>query len=278
MSLGYFLTRATGVLACLGLLTLVSPASAQGDLLIAPTRVVMNGGSSTQVILSNIGEKAATYRITLELRRMLPDGSLDEVAQADANATETATLAMIRYSPRRIALDPGQPQSVRITARPAAELPDGEYRVHMSFRAVPDATPVAPVAVEAAPVTGVQIKLTPIYGITIPLIVRKGQLEASAAIASPQLRREANGTSLDMMLTRSGARSVYGEIQVLKRGLREPAYLARGIAIYPELTARSLSLPLSPEQATLLKGPVRIEYREPAESGGKLIAAIDATL
>ena len=185
---------------------------------------------------------------------------------------------MIRYAPRRIMLEPGQPQSVRITARPPAELPDGEYRVHMSFRAVPDATPVAPAPVEAAPATGVQIKLTPIYGITIPLIVRKGQLEGAATIASAQVVRETTGSTLQLAMTRSGARSIYGEIQVLKRGQREPVYLARGIAIYPELTARSLSLPLSPEQAVLLKGSVRIEYREPAELGGKLIAALDATL
>lgn len=278
MSPRRILARALGALGSLALFASAPSAAAQGDLLIAPTRLVMNGGSSTQVILSNIGATPATYRITLELRRMLPDGSLDDVAAADANAIETAALAMIRYAPRRITLEPGQPQSVRITARPAAELPDGEYRVHISFRAVPDATPVAPAAVEAAPVAGLQIKLTPIYGITIPLIVRKGQLEASAAIASPQLRHEANGASLDMMLTRSGARSVYGEIRVIARGAREPAFLARGIAIYPELTARSLSLPLSPEQAALLKGPVRIEYREPVESGGKLIASLDATL
>ncbi|HVR90045.1 MAG TPA: molecular chaperone [Novosphingobium sp.] len=280
MPFGNYLTRALGALGALALalVAIAPPAAAQGDLLIAPTRVVMNGGSNAQVILSNIGATPATYRITLELRRMLPDGSLDDVAQTDANAAEAAALAMIRYAPRRITLEPGQPQSVRITARPGAELLDGEYRVHMSFRAVPDATPVAPTTADPAPVTGLQIKLTPIYGITIPVIVRKGQLDASATIASPQVLREGTGASLNLALTRSGARSVYGEIRAIPRGAREPVFLVRGIAIYPELTARTLSLPLSPEQAAALKGPLRFEYREPDESGGKLIASLDATL
>lgn len=256
---------------------LAAPLQAQGDLLIAPTRVVMTGGGSSQVILSNIGNKTATYRISLELRRMLPDGGLDDIAEADANPTERAALAMIRYAPRRVTLEPGQPQSVRITARPAAELPDGEYRVHMSFRAVPETVPVEPAADEA-PVAGLQIKLTPIYGITIPVIVRKGQLEASATITNPRVVRDGPAAHLELMLARSGARSVYGEIRVLQRGNRDPIVLARGIAVYPELGGRNVSLPLSNEQVTALKGPLHFEYREPDESGGKIITSLDATL
>jgi len=49
---------------------LAHPARAQGDLLVAPTRVVINGGGGAEVVLSNIGDKPATYRISLELRRM----------------------------------------------------------------------------------------------------------------------------------------------------------------------------------------------------------------
>ena len=265
-------------LIALTTLGLAAPAMAQGDLLIAPTRVVMSGGGSAQVILSNIGATTATYRISLELRRMLPDGSLDDVAEVDANAVEAATLAMVRYAPRRITLAPDQPQAVRITARPGSELPNGEYRVHMSFRAVPDAAPAAPEPTEAAPATGLQIKLTPIYGITIPLIVRKGQLEATATIANPRVVREGTHASLQLDLTRSGARSVYGEIRVTRRGAKDPTVLARGIAVYPEITARSVALPLSTEQAAALTGPVRVEYREMPEAGGKLIAALDASL
>ena len=47
-----------------------------GDLLVAPTRVVLNGRRGTEVILNNIGEDVATYRVTAELRRMTPEGKL----------------------------------------------------------------------------------------------------------------------------------------------------------------------------------------------------------
>lgn len=251
-------------------------ARAQGDLLVAPTRVVLNGGGSAEVVLSNIGSEPATYRIGLELRRMTPEGKLQDVTEADATPAERAALDMIRYSPRRITLAPNQPQSVRLSARPPAELPDGEYRVHMSFRAAPDAQPVEAAPAGPAP-TGLQIRLTPIYGVTIPVIVRKGQLDGGASLSNPALVREGAGYALKLDIARSGQRSVFGEIRVMAPGNREPVFLARGIAVYAEIASRSVLLPMAVEQAAKLKGPVKIEYREMPENGSALIASIPAS-
>ena len=47
------------------------PATAGvGDLLVAPTRIVLNGSRGTEIVLSNIGDDVATYRVSVELRRM----------------------------------------------------------------------------------------------------------------------------------------------------------------------------------------------------------------
>mgnify|MGYP001022610650 FL=1 len=138
---------AFSALATLG----AAPAQAQGDLLVAPTRVIINNAGSAEVVLSNIGSQPATYRISAELRRMDEDGDFAEVKEADANPAEQAALAMVTFAPRRITLLPGQPQSVRIAVRPPEGLADGEYRVHMNFRAVPPApAPEAATADEAA--------------------------------------------------------------------------------------------------------------------------------
>ena len=64
------------------LVILAQPASAGvGDLLVAPTRLVLNGGRGTEVILNNIGEEPATYRISVEFRRMKGDGTREAVAE-----------------------------------------------------------------------------------------------------------------------------------------------------------------------------------------------------
>ncbi|MBP7134817.1 MAG: molecular chaperone, partial [Sphingomonadaceae bacterium] len=181
--------RAIAWLTGLSLLC-VEPAIAAGDLLVAPTRVILDGSRGTEVVLNNIGSEPATYRISLELRRMLPDGSLEEIDPAKADSHDATTLGMISYAPRRVVLPPNQPQSIRIGVRAPQGLPDGEYRAHMLFRAIPDAKPVES---GAGRKDGVSIALTPIYGVTIPIIVRQGSLAASAAIANPRILREKEG-------------------------------------------------------------------------------------
>jgi hypothetical protein len=238
---------------------------------------VLDGRGGGEVILSNTGNEPETYRVTLELRRMDEDGNLKPVAEADANAKEKAALTMIRYAPRRVTLPPSQPQAIRISARPGAELPDGEYRVHMSFAALPKVVAVNP-ETAAAPVEGFSINLIPIYGITMPIIIRKGALEATAGLANPRVEQGAEGPLFAVDITRSGGASVYGDLLVYRQGDNEPTLVARGIGVYPEITSRHSGFGLSPEQAAALRGPVRIELRVSIQSGGALIVALDTVL
>jgi P pilus assembly chaperone PapD len=252
-----------------------APAKAAGDLLVAPTRIVLDGKRGAEVILNNIGSEVATYRISLELRRMNDVGHLDDIAVDQANETEKAALGMISFAPRRVTLPPNQPQSVRIGLRGLESLPDGEYRAHMLFRAIPS-TPSA-----TAPqndTTELKIQIIPIYGVTIPVIVRKGKLSVTAALTNPKITRDNEGPTLQFDLSRVGDRSVYGEVRVSKPGLANPLVIAKGIAIYPELKSRIVSLPLSPEEATKLKGEVTIGYYESSDAGGALIAQVRTIL
>ena len=111
-----------------------------GDLLVAPTRIILDGRRGTEIILNNIGDDVATYRVSVELRRMKPDGTLEIVTAP--NARETAAEAMILYAPRKVTLPPNQPQSIRVNAR----APAGPRRRRISrpllFRAIPDPKPV----------------------------------------------------------------------------------------------------------------------------------------
>lgn len=269
------LTTIAASFAAFGALSIGTPAHAQGDLLVAPTRVILDGARGTEVILSNIGADEATYRIGLELRRMTDNGRLEPVEKVDANDIEEAALGMIRYAPRRISLPPGQPQSVRLSARPSADLPDGEYRVHMSFKAIPRPTEVTE---EDRQAEGVTLRLIPIYGITIPIIVRHGDVEAQVALTEPFIVQGEKGPELAMTIERAGESSTYGALSIVKPGLPEPIVLAGGIAVYPEIGSREVRINLTEEQAALLRGPARIEYRELEEKGGALIAAVDGVI
>lgn len=247
-------------------------AFAAGDLLVAPTRLILDGSRGTEVVLNNIGSEPATYRISLEIKRMTAEGGLDEIAEADANAAEKAALAMIAFSPRRVTLPPNQPQVIRVGVRIPDGTPPGEYRAHMLFRAVPDAAVPAP---EKHARDGVSIALAPIYGITIPVIVRVGTEGATATIGQAWVSQSADGPAFNFDLARSGDRSVYGDIEVTRPGTAEPLLVARGIAVYPEIGARRVSLRIPPALAARLIGPVHIRYSEDREIGGGTIDAVD---
>ncbi len=245
-----------------------------GDLLVAPTRLILNGGRSAEVILNNIGEEPATYRISAEFRRMNADGSLEEVP--NPTAAEKAAADMLIFAPRRITLAPHEPQSIRIAARPPGGLPGGGYRVHLLFRAIPPATPVTQAAAE--PAKGVSFKLTPVYGVTIPVIVRLGNLSVQAGISNVHLEKHDGKPAVALELSRTGTRSTFGEIRVLKAGVKDPIALSRAVAVYTEINERAVVVPVNDSYKGDLAGPVTVEYVETFDDGSKTIAETKAVL
>jgi hypothetical protein len=269
-----FVRRSAPLLVALAVTaTIAAPVQAGvGDLLVAPTRIVLNGGRGTEIILKNIGSATATYRVSAELRRMNSDGALIDVK--DPTKDELAAQDMVVFAPRKVTLPPNSPQAVRVSARAPQGLPDGEYRIHLLFRAIPDPTPVT----EAKENSGLAFKLIPVYGVTIPVIVRLGNLEAQAGIADVQ-HVEANGKNLvTLQLTRNGTRSTYGEVRVTKAGIKDPVALLKGVAVYKELTNRKVSVPVSADYKGPLAGPVTVEYWETSDNGTTLAAKTTATL
>jgi hypothetical protein len=258
------------------LIAIASPARAGiGDLLVAPTRIVLDGRRGAEVILNNIGDEPATYRVSVQFRRMTEDGGLDDVEEP--NATDKIAEDMIVYAPRRVTLAPHQPQAIRIAARPPEGLPDGEYRVHMLFRAIPAPTPIVAAAAQE-PVKGIHFQLTPIYGVTIPIIVRLGNLEATAGIANVHLEKKDGEPVVALDLSRSGTRSTYGEVRVLKAGVKDPIAIQKNVAIYTEITHRRVAVALSDAYKDEVAGPVTVQYVETFDDGSHVIAETQAVL
>jgi P pilus assembly chaperone PapD len=245
-----------------------------GDLLVAPTRLVLDGGRGAEIVLNNIGDQPATYRISVEFRRMNADGSLEEVT--DPTPQDKAAADMIVYAPRRVTLAPNQPQSIRIAARPPQGLPDGEYRIHMLFRAIPPATPVT--ANGSEKVKGLHLQLIPIYGVTIPVIVRLGNLQATAGISNVDLEQKDGKPAIGLDLSRSGTRSTFGEVVVLKPGVKDPIAVQKAVAVYTDIGKRRVTIPVADSYKGALAGPVTVEYLETYDDGKKKIAETQAVL
>ena len=243
-----------------------------GDLLVAPTRIVLNGSRGTEITLSNIGDDVATYRVSVELRRMTPEGMLEDVGTPSDR--EKLAQSMILYAPRRVTIAPNQPQTIRIAARAPAGLADGEYRVHLLFRAVPAPRP----AQAPGQVKGIAFELIPVYGVTIPVVVRMGNLTAKVGIANVALTKQDGKPAIGLELIRAGDRSVFGDVKVYKAGIKDPIAIQRGVAVYTEVTSRRLVVPIKPELAAQASGPVTVSFVETSDTGDIPMAQTSAVL
>ncbi|WP_374137763.1 molecular chaperone [Sphingomonas sp.] len=264
------LLRLAPVLAAIVIPALPSPAAAQ--LMIAPTRVVLAGTErSTELILVNKGDEQTAFRIDVENRRMRADGALETVTETRPG--ELFAADMIRFSPRRVILDPGARQSLRVSVTVPAGLAPGEYRSHLRLMSAPTsagaATPTASDANDGA----LSIQLIAVRSITIPVIVRVGALDASASVDSAALTNKADNLMV-IKLTRAGTRSTYGDLRLTIAGEANPIYNVRGIAIYTPNTDRDVLLPLPADiKAKLVGRDVRIDYVSSDPKAPGLIAS-----
>lgn len=281
------LRRAAAALALgAGLLAPAAPAFAGGNLMVTPTRVVLNDSQRGTVLsIVNTGTEATTYRISLVFRRMTDSGELETITQP--GPAEEKAAHMVRYSPREVTLAPGVTQNVRVQIRKPADLPDGEYRVHMLFLEVPSAetagTSVG--SLNGTKPKDVAVKLTQVYGVSIPLIMRHGTTKADVsfsdlAVAPPA--KPGEPSVLALKVHRDGNRSVYGECTATFIGKdgteREVGHLAN-VAIYTPLASRMMRMPLDPAAAAWLhQGRLRLSFKETSPPSDKPLAEAELSL
>ena len=263
-----------GVLVSLSLFWPLHEASA--DLMLHPTRVVFDKNArAAQIDLINRGTDTATYRIIAVNRRMTEFGQFTEVDAPQPG--ELFAESLIRYSPRQVTLATGAAQTIRILLRKPTELPPGEYRSHLLFQAVADATdkPPAPAGVAAGQV---DISLKALVSVSVPVIVRHGETRATAELAELALEKGAAGEppALAFEIRRAGNRSLYGDLIVTyapPSGAEVVVGRANGVAVYSPNAVRRARLVLqSPGNIDFARSALRVVYRERPEDGGKVMA------
>ena len=99
-----------------------------------------------------------------------------------------------------------------------------------------------------------------------------------AGIADVRLTQLDGKPAINVQLTRKGDRSTFGEIRVLKAGIKDPIASVRGVAIYTEIADRSITFPIDEKYASAASGRVTVQYVEPSDNGPLTIAETDAVL
>lgn len=265
--------------------------SAGAFLNITPKRLTFdrNRRNGTVFIL-NQGTEAVTVDLMVTDRVMFPDGQIFPIE--DALKRENGKLVtdqlrsakdLVQISPRRVTLEPGRPQTVRIRLGSIPDPALGEYRSHLTVTTIPprDSGTTPEVAASGAQ-SQLSFQIVAVYGLSIPLIVRPGDPDVRASIEGAQIEYTAAQASrpqerptpvLALDLVRQGTSSAYGNFDVRVVGARrgsDPIGAVRGVAVYPEIARRKVRIPLSRGPAPGEK--LEITFTDDDSSPGKVIA------
>lgn len=272
----------------------VSVATVGANLNITPKRVTFSPQQrSATVYIFNQGTAPATFDIALVDRAMLPDGQIVAVSEAANNPDAKPIIDkvasakdMVLVSPRRATLAPGQGQTIRLRVGAVPADATGEYRSHLTVTTIPP--PSAGTTAEDVARGGsneLRFQITSIFGLSIPAIVRVTPPDVRASIdnahieyveLSPDGRTEPKRTPVMAFdLVRVGANSLFGNVEVRSAGKRgEPIGVARGVGVYPEISRRTMRVPLTRAPAPGEK--LEVTFTDDDSSPGKLLATVQA--
>lgn len=126
-----------------------------------------------------------------------------------APAGEPSAVPWLRAFPRRLVLQPGQQQVVRILATPPAGLADGEYWSRVLVVATGGRPPVEQ---QVQPDVRVAISMRTI--IVASLNYRKGAPTTGIAVTSAQAQRTPDGVDVTLDVARQGEAAYLGRIRI----------------------------------------------------------------
>lgn len=234
------------------------------NLNITPRRVTLDRDTRTaSVFIFNQGDAPATFDISLVDRLMMPDGEIRAVADGSPHPDWSRIMLRLQsaapyivVAPRRVTLQPGRGQTIRLRATPP---PDGtagaEYRTHLTVTNIPP--PDAGLTAEAAVGQGtdeVTFSIQSIFGLSIPIILRDGAPDVRARIEEPHLMSlpappdsgVATQVVAEFSIVREGPNSIFGDIEIRSESQGDELIgVARGVGVYPEIDGRTMQVALS---------------------------------
>jgi P pilus assembly chaperone PapD len=253
-------------------------ASALGQLMVSPTRIVFEGNEKTkQINLINNGSETGRFRISFVRKSMNSSGKIEVIDDKEPGMYSDE---MVRFSPRQVTLEPGQSQTVRLMLRKKSNMADGEYRSHMMFQSLPDSAATDVEQLTSKKTEGVSIQMIPVVGIAIPVIVRQGKLNVKVSLSDFEIEQSNTvkaQSELSLKINRQGDRSAYGDFRVdfTPKGA-EPVVIGQvnGVAVYTSTESRMLKIKLQlPDDFKLSNGELHVTYKLPGEDKkGGLIA------
>jgi P pilus assembly chaperone PapD len=246
--------------------TLAIPVSmSYAGLLIMPIRTVfLDGDRSKGITLANYSAEPNSFRIKFLHQKQVSNGGY--AIQKEPLDPKYDLSKMLVFSPRQVDLEPQSKQSIRMSVRRPADLPDGEYRTHLAVQQMPSPAKIKErEEKKKAQQTLVHVNV----GFAVPVILRKGAYDTTATMSdikftplSVKKGKEVPPT-VDLFIDRKGKYSALGRIDVFwtppggntetKVGVKE------NVSIFPELDRRSVFVHLKDKSVN--GGKLRLVFK-----------------
>jgi fimbrial chaperone protein len=237
---------------------------AEANLVIHPIRVQFNPEDrSAEITLLNDSNKTNTYRLEWREKKAKVGGGYIDLKGDELKNFPVAS-PMVRYTPRQVTLKPGERQTVKMTIRRNARLPEGEYRSHLIFKALP------PPGLLAAPdeqTAGLTMKLNMVTSFVIPVVVQQGKFDAQIRLDKAVINynpAEPNKSTVRLDISRQGKHSVFGDLEAYWTPAGGKEVLLGKIASFsswPELPTTFITLGWVGSDFALTDGKLRVVYK-----------------
>jgi P pilus assembly chaperone PapD len=264
------LFSARTLLAALALLAgVAAPAHAVS---VSPTALYIDSRTRTGVLtLYNPG--TLPEEITVDFAYGYPQsdsaGNVSVSTTREPPPGEPSAMAWMRAFPRRLLLQPGQRQVVRVLVEPPAELADGEYWARVLISSRGGQPPIEQTQGD------VRLQLNVQTTLVMAANYRKGDLRTGVEVTAASARHTADGVQLQVDLSRSGNAAFLGRMraELLDAGGAVVSTLYDDVAVYRTMRRRlTFAVPASAAGALTVRIHIDTE-REDLPPGGALPAA-----
>jgi len=247
------------------------------NILFSKTYILLDGKHRSDILeTTNLSSKKMRYKVKLVNFKQLENGKYEKIEVKNQNSADN----MFYVSPKSFILDNKETQTVRImrkslNSKNLKNLENGEYRTHLVVQEVEDLgadfseTEIKEVAKKETEESGMSIEIKGYMGMSIPVVLRKGQLEAGAKITSAKLLDRKGSQFLKVEVARTGDKSVRGSIKVMSN--RKEVGVVNNFAIYMESNKRFIEIPLDTESFKGKPlGSIEVSYRDTENKKGQI--------
>lgn len=244
-------------------LALLITLNAQAGVSFSNSRIFIDDKNSKQdFLLFNRGETSETCDISLIDYDVDINGVLTPL-DADQKS-ENSAKPYVRFSPKRMIMQPQQTQKVKIIARGYKSAQTNELHSYLSISCKESTTSASNATVPDQ--SNSQYKaaqIIPTFVNRIPIIIRKKQVPVNIDFSNIKFSTKDDFTFVDFTLLRDGDRSIYGTFKLLDEDGKQIA-IRGGVSSYVQSPATQQQLKFKSSNSQTFT----LSYKEDPKFGG----------